>query len=217
VKESNADSVKDKIRKLLALSKSDNENEAAVALEKANRLMEEHGLGEKDIRFVKERVKSSRRYVAWKAVIANAVSWLYGVHHYRDTGSGEMIFTGENLDAFMAGEMYSYLVKAIERCAKKNIRGNAGYKYRRDFKYAMAKRIYSRIEQQGNLCSWSPRRNEKIESAKEYVERSVALTYNRNKNPDLNPRAAAKGLLYGAGVSLARQAGHSPVPMISKQ
>ena len=40
--------IKKKIKKLLALSKSPNENEAMAALEKARKLMEENGLSEQD-------------------------------------------------------------------------------------------------------------------------------------------------------------------------
>ena len=40
------DKIKDRIRKLLALSKSDNENEAMIAMEKANELMAGYNLDE---------------------------------------------------------------------------------------------------------------------------------------------------------------------------
>jgi hypothetical protein len=217
MKESNLDSIKSKVRKLLALSKSSNENEAAAALEKANKLMEEHALGEKDVQLESERVKSNKRYVAWKAIVANAVSWLYGCHSYKDTGTGERVFTGESLDAFMAREMYSYLIKTIERCAEKNIHKNAKRKFRQSFRYGMASHIYDRIIQLGSACSWSPRRNEKIEDAQKYVERSVALCESKHKKTSLDPRAAARGSLHGDDVSLARQAGQSPTLMIQSQ
>ncbi len=43
------DKIIEKIKKILALSKSGNENEAAVALEKARQLMERHGISERDV------------------------------------------------------------------------------------------------------------------------------------------------------------------------
>ena len=133
--------IKDKVRKLLALSKSDNENEAAAALEKANELISKHELDESALRFESVRAKSSKTYVVWRAVVANAVAWLYGCHQYRETEFGTVVFTGEELDAFMAGEMFEYLIKAIERSAKKAVRKNAKFKFRRDFKYGMASRL----------------------------------------------------------------------------
>jgi len=212
----NLEIIKDKIRKLLALSKSDNENEAAAALEKANELISKYKLDESALRFESVRVKSSKTYMAWRTVIANAVSWLYGCHSYREVGYGMFIFTGEELDAFMAGEMFEYLIKTIERSAKKAIRKNAKFKFRRDFKYGMASRLYDRIMELGEACSWSPRRNVKIEEAKDYVKKSVTLYEGITiKQKNWNQTALARGLCYGDNISLARQAGHAPVPQIT--
>ena len=212
----NLEIIKGKVRKLLALSKSDNENEAAVALEKANELISKHKLDEAALRFETVRVRSSKTYVAWRTVIANAVSWLYGCHSYRQTDYGMFVFTGEELDAFMAGEMFEYLIKAIERSAKKIIRKNAKFKFRRDSKYGMASRLYDRIMELGEACSWSPRRNMKIEEAKEFVKKSVALRENNiKKQNNWNRTALARGLSHGGNVSLARQAGYAPVSQIA--
>ena len=212
----NLEIIKDKIRKLLALSKSDNENEAAIALEKANDLLSKYELNETTLRFESVRVKSSKTYVAWRTVVGNAVAWLYGCHHYRQVNYGVFIFTGEELDAFMAGEMFDYLIKTIERIAKKAVRKNAKLKFRRDFKYGMASRLYDRIMELGEACSWSPRRNVKIEEAKEFVERSVTLCDTTQKHNRLNRTALARGLSYGNNVSLARQAGYAAAPQIAE-
>jgi len=211
----NIEVIKNKVKKLLALTKSDNENEAAIALEKANELISKYELDETSLCFESVRVKSSKTYVLWRTVIANAVSWLYGCHQYRHTDNGEFVFTGEELDAFMAGEMFEYLIKTIERYAKKSIRKNAKLKFRRDFKYGMASRLYDRIMELGEACSWSPRRNVKIEEAKEYVEKSVVLYETEmKKNNKKNRTAFYRGLSYGDNVSLSRQAGHTPVAQL---
>ena len=76
--------IKGKVRKLLALSKSSNENEAAVALEKANELISKYELDEAALRFESVAVKSTKTFVIWRTVVANAVAWLYGCHKYRD-------------------------------------------------------------------------------------------------------------------------------------
>jgi hypothetical protein len=213
----NLEIIKDKVRKLLALSKSDNENEAAVALEKANELISKHKLDELALRFESVEVKSSKTYVAWRTVVANAVSWLYGCHSYRQAYYGTIVFTGEELDAFMAGEMFEYLIKTIERSAKKAVRKNAKFKFRRDFKYGMASRLYDRIKELGEACSWSPRRNVKIEEAKEFVERSVILYEGiTKKQKNWNQTALARGLSHGNNVSLVRQTGRKPVLQIAK-
>jgi len=201
--------IKNKIRKLLALSKSDNENEAAIALEKANKLMEEYALDENEIKFESIGIKSTKTYCLWRFVIANAVTWLYGCYSYRDQDKGERVFIGESLDVFMASEMYSYLIKTIERCAKKNIRKNAKHKFRQSFKLGMARSLYSRIHLHGDACSWSPRRNEKIEESRKYAECSVQLVDSKPKKSNTNLTALTRGSLFGEGVSLARQTEHT--------
>jgi len=210
----NLETIKAKVRKLLALSKSDNENEAAIALEKANALIAEYSLDETGLRFESAKSPSTKNYVAWRAVVANAVSWLYCCFYYRNTDQGAFVFVGESLDAFMAAEMNDYLVKTIDMCAKKTIRKNAKSKFRRDFKYGMAIRLYDRIMELGEACSWSPRRNIKIEEAEEHARRSVELFNCKSNKIKLNLVAFQRGAMHGEGVSLARQAGCMPAPML---
>lgn len=209
------ESIKTKIRKLLALSKSDNENEALIALEKANELIKKYGLDEAALHFELVYVKSTKIYVPWRTLINNAVSWLYGCYSYRDCNYGNFVFIGDELYAFLAGEMYTYLVKTITHCAKKAVRKNAKYNFRRDFKYGMASCIYDRIMKLGESCSWAPQRKVKIEEAKKFIERSVKLSSNEYKKVKFNRTAVIRGALYGNDVSLARQAGYSPVPQIA--
>ena len=119
------DIIKEKIIKLLALSKSDNENEAAVTLEKINVFISKNNIDTTSLHYESKEIKSSKRYVPWRAYIANAVSWFYGCYLYRCRREGTFVFTGEKLYAFMAAEMFSYLIRTIERCSKKAIRKNA--------------------------------------------------------------------------------------------
>jgi hypothetical protein len=211
------ETIKSKVRKLLALSKSDNENEAAAALEKANGLIERYEIDEAALRFESVKVKATKTYVKWRTVIANAVSWLYGCHWYINANTGFYVFTGESLDAFMSSEMYSYLANAIERCAKKSIRKNAKFKFRHDFKFGMAAILSSRIMEMGEACSWSPRRNSKIEEARDIAIRNAELTeYSPRKAKKWKQAALARGAIHGSSVSLARQAGHTPTLQISR-
>jgi hypothetical protein len=209
------ENIKAKVKKLLALSKSDNENEAFIAMEKANKLINQYELDENALRFELVRVKSTKTYVPWRSIICNAVSWLYGCYVYRKCDHGIYIFIGEKLDAFLAGEMYTYLTNTIIRSTKKAVRKNAKYIFRRDFKYGMASRIYDRIMELGESCSWSSHRKIKIEAAKNFIERSVKLFSDNYKEVKLNRTAVTRGTLYADGVSLARQAGYAPVPQIA--
>jgi hypothetical protein len=203
------EALKSRVRKLLALSKSDNENEAAAALEKANKLIERYDLDGKALEFESISVRATKRYVRWRAVIANAVSWLYGCHHYLDGPKGVWVFTGEPLYVFMAVEMNSYLVKSAERIAGKSVRKNAKYKYRQSFKYGMADRLFDRIIELGADSAWAPYRAAKKELAQEYVKTTVRLEDIKTKKQALNAAAMRKGASLAEGVSLVRQAGYS--------
>jgi hypothetical protein len=203
------ESAKQKIKKLLALSKSPNENEAIAALEKAKSLMEEHGLSEQGCMYASKRVKATKIYTPWRSAIANAMSWLYSCHSYRSKSDGTFVFTGEEFDAFMAGEMYAYLVKAIERMARQNIRKNAKYTFRKSYKFGIASRLYDRIMELGKSCSWAPQRESKIKAVSDYVENQVKLSSGKTKKIKLNGVAMARGSRHADGISLNRQAtGH---------
>ena len=206
--------IKDKVRKLLALSKSDNENEAAAALEKANSFIEKYDLNETALRFESVSIKSTKLYVHWRMAVANSVSWLYCCYNYQETSKGLMVFVGESFYVFMASEMYSYLIKSIERIAKKSIRKNAKYSYHKYFKFGMADRLNERIICLGQNCSWAPHRDINIEEAENFVKQSVELTTTKFKKVGFNYRAAARGRMCADGVSLARQTAHVPTPQL---
>jgi len=209
----NLNDIKDKIRKLLALSKSDNENEAASALEKANELLSKYDLDESELIFNSVSVKYVKTYVPWKTVISNAVAWLYGVYKYKSNGN--LVFVGLDIYTFLASEMFEYLIKTIERTAKKKIRKNAKYLFRKSFKYGMADRIYDRIHELGQSCSWAPYRDINIEEAKEFAEKSIELIEVKSlKKIKLNRSALNRGIYHGNNISLARQAGHNHVALL---
>jgi len=209
----NLENIKTKIKKLLALSKSDNENEAYIALTKANDLINEYKLDEDSLRFEKVHVKSSKTYIPYRAIIGNAVSWLYCCYAYHSL-NGTVVFVGENPYSYLAKEMFSYLVNTINRCARKSIRKNAKTKFRKSFKYGMASRIYDRISELGEACSWAPYRDKKIEKAKNIVITQGNFITKKANIYELNNAAINKGIQFGNTVSLSRQAGYTPVLQI---
>lgn len=159
------ESVKRRVKKLLALSKSPNENEAAAALRKANELMADYKLtAEQFSDYTKAKVKGTKRFIRWRVVLANAVENLYATYHYTDH-EGNIVFIGEELDVFMSTEMYKCLVKTIDRMAKQNIRKNAKYKYRQSYRAGIASRLYDRMYELGQQCSW--RNPKELKSTKE--------------------------------------------------
>ena len=201
------ESVKRRVKKLLALSKSPNENEAASALRKANDLMADYKLiAEQFSDYTKAKVKGTKRFVRWRVVLANAVENLYATFHYTDH-EGNIVFIGEELDVFMSTEMYKYLVKTTDRMAKQNIRKNAKYKYRQSYRAGIASRLYDRMYELGQQCSW--RNPKELEAQQkqiaEFVEKQFAIETSIKKFEKANPTAFSKGNNDANGINLSRQ------------
>ena len=116
----------EKIRKLLALSESPNENEAAVAASKAAQLMEQFGIeaervrrdsGEKreTDRHYERFAQSGRAAQDWNTDLGNEVARLFGCRMlFGDEG---MTFYGLRADAKAAGAIYRYLADNVLRLA----------------------------------------------------------------------------------------------------
>lgn len=210
--------IKSKIKKLLALSKSPNENEAALALKKATELMAQYKINESEFSgYTMKSVKATKRYVEWRAIVANAVENLYATYHYRNVNTGEFIFYGEELDVFMSTEMFSYLIKTIDRMAKQNIRKNAKYRFRQSYRSGLASRLYDRIEELGQKCSWC--NPEELAKAKQeisdYVHNYRELSTSTAKNVRVNMKAWCRGSFDADGISLNRQMNASHGRLIS--
>ncbi len=203
----NIEIVKRRVKKLLALSKSPNENEAAAALRKANDLMSAYKFtSEQFSAYTETKVKGTKRFIRWRVVLANAVENLYATYHYSDH-EGNIVFVGEELDVFMSTEMYKYLVKTIDRMAKQNIHKNAKYKYRQSYRAGISIRLYDRIYELGQQCSWRDPKELKAQKKQvaDFVEKQVSISVSSKKFEKVNPTAFSKGNNDANGINLSRQ------------
>lgn len=196
--------IKQKIKKLLALSKSPNENEAMAALEKAQKLMDEYHLSAGECLYEMHSVKATKRLSKWRAILAQTVAPLYYCVTFRNVGNGEIVFYGDKFDAFMAGEMYKYLAKTIERMSKLNVRKNASLKYRDNYRLGIAYRINNRIEEMGQDASWIAERDVRLLTVKKTLEKEITLS-TENMKIGVKNNAFQQGMKAGNGVSLQRQ------------
>lgn len=206
--EEQLNTVKLRIKKLLALSKSPNENEASLAMKMANELIAQYRLNESEFSdYTKKVIKSTKRYVEWRAILANAIEQLYATYHYRNVNTGNFIFVGNELDVFMSTEMFLYLTKTVDRMAKNNIRKNAKYRFRQSYRSGVASRLYDRIAELGQECSW--RNPEQLEQQKNdislWVHNQTKLVSNESKKTKANMKAWMKGEIDAEGISLHRQ------------
>jgi len=116
---------KEKIRKLLALAESPNENEAKAALLKAKQLMAEHKISELDIKDVeKQEVKNiltditcSKRRNPWVVELSAIIGENYCCKSYRNHRWGEQTqkigFIGLEDDIEICIAIFKYAVECI--------------------------------------------------------------------------------------------------------
>ncbi|WP_428769320.1 DUF2786 domain-containing protein [Treponema sp. HNW] len=203
--------IKKKIKKLLALSKSPNENEAMAALEKARKLMEENGLSDLDCDIYTEETKCLKSRPLWQQIIGSGVAWINGtvVRIISDDGSPVVRFHGSETDVFISKEMYQYLVKTVDRMAKQNIRKNAKKPYRDSYKEGMATSLYVRMLEAGALYSWANRRESQLAVIDKYVVELYKEGYetvdHTSATKKRNNAAFYRGANDGESVNLNRQ------------
>lgn len=191
------EAAKRKIRKLLSLSKSDNENEASIAIEKCNELLKQFNLKEDDVLITSNDIKTTKKHSRWRYYLAYAVSSLYCTHlaeviRFDTQDSHHFLFTGFEFDVFMAKEMYSYLEKTVLRIARKKIRKNA----KKEFRVA-----WNSQDRKAKKCQIT-----------EYVDRNYTLEkYSVKTKKTLNNTAFKRGFIEGDNVSLQRQMGGSQI------
>jgi hypothetical protein len=164
--DANKAKILDRIQKLIALSTSPNENEAAVAAEKAQALLIEHNLSMADVKasthkkveYTINNVKTTP--YPWHRLLAQAVAKLYFCTSYYTPTPGKTMkadihsFVGEPHNAAVAIMMFQYLDKAVNDLAvagaKRISSTTEQSKYRTTFRNAavnqLCKRIMQRIE-----------------------------------------------------------------------
>lgn len=118
-----------KINKLLALSKSSNENEAQNAMLKAQMLLAKYKLSmkevesysNKNIKIEDFKTKEKFRGKSWKSNLAKVIADNFGCFLYYNTGNYKVhrvCFYGKEEDVIIANIMFEYAVKWI------NLEGN---------------------------------------------------------------------------------------------
>jgi hypothetical protein len=142
----------DKIRKLLALSESPVENEAAIAAEKARELLSKYNLGMSDLSIteLKKRLSVTERVVEDKKVLQDwvqnlvaHVSEAFDCECVLNTKAGRknrIIFIGSAEDSLVAVYVFQYLrttLRIMARNQAKELR-----KHHPDWSYMQLKRSY---------------------------------------------------------------------------
>jgi uncharacterized protein DUF2786 len=141
----------DKIRKLLALSKSANANEAAAAAAAAQRLMQEHRIAEAELetggptetaQLAADPIdRFGKRSILWKELLCGSLVRLHGCKCWKVsnwTGPNvcerKLQIVGRPSDIASVRYLYAWLTSEIERLAQRDARGR-GAKYAASYRW----------------------------------------------------------------------------------
>ena len=118
-----------KIRKILQLSRSANEHEAAAATAKAMELLAKYNLEMASVTQDGDnsqatciRRKTRQRLEDWAYALAGHTSNAFDCNYYHGRGDGETVFIGVGADPEVCGWMYSYLYKTLLRLASAHMK-----------------------------------------------------------------------------------------------
>ena len=157
------DNITEKIKKLLALSQSSNENEATAAAAKVTEMLTQYNLTLADLGGLtvepidEMTIDQSLKNVPWKMFLLQAIAQVnYCVAFSRSTHYGPVraVVIGRPTNILIIQQLYEYLVTAVDRVTKEAI---AAYKvelsgktrtFANNFRKGCAIRIKERLEEQ---------------------------------------------------------------------
>ena len=166
------------VRKLLNLAdteKNDSEHQAAVALQKAHDLLEQHGLDMAEVHAqgetqweIEDWMDDPRsQYDTWNKYLCYAAARLFNCKSYtmrrgwNKSGTYRMVsmgLIGERVDVAMVREVWPWLVKKARQAARQYA-GQGWNSSHRSFAESFATRIYMRVEEMIE----QDRQNEEVE------------------------------------------------------
>ncbi len=224
----------DRVSKLLALSKSPNEHEAAAAAAKAADLMLRHNLSRGDIPTDKadeefcvignHKVVVGNRIPKWKNVLMTGIGYLTNAEVlFLETTypkGKHLSFIGSEGSVAVAVKMFEYLADAIESQSKNS--GLSGRSQFNEFKMGAAGALQRRLRERRvelenkGLCDDDGSNNipgivlanhfkREQDAINKYLE-DVGINPSKNVNLNFNPRSSA----YSAGVEAGNSIGIDP-------
>lgn len=158
------DNITEKIKKLLALSQSSNENEATAAAAKVTEMLTQYNLTLADLGGLtmepidEMTIEQSLKNVPWKMFLLQAIAQVnYCVAFSRSTRYGPVraVVVGRPTNILIIQQLYEYLVTAVDRVTKEAITaykaelsGKKPRTFANNFRKGCAIRIKERLEEQ---------------------------------------------------------------------
>lgn len=208
------DSIIKRINKLLALSTSPNENEAASALEMAHNLLAKHNLSMQDIIVkqeydIKEYQLAGERHTGWMKGLYNAIAdYNYCQLVVMNSARGHSLrLVGQDINIIATVNMIEYATEAIERMAKHQ--KGKGKTYIASYKCGIAMSLMARILQK-KLAETKTDCRELVVCYKEQNDQYLNARYKvtqaeKNKIQATDGYAYARGYADGKNIALNTQ------------
>lgn len=215
-----SEKIKEKIEKLLNLSMSDNEHEAALALEKALKLMNEHNITKDEVyrqNFInKELIINNKTLPNWKVNLYSAMANVAGcVFTWRNGDVVKAQITGRERDVENAIYLCEFLVREIERQEKikrkqlqeKGMVSTNLSKYLKSFKQGIIKIVFTKLYEKQNQFFSSQKETglvclsieSKVKESEDFLQGKFKFHTSKAK---IDGRAEADGILTGKDIEL---------------
>lgn len=214
------DAIIEKIKKLLALSQSPNQEEAERAAEKARELLTKYDLSVDQFEDIQVEEKIIKQFLKkpnlWRLTIFGTISEFYFCRfiikqtQYSDATVYGFDIIGKSHHITIASSVCEYIEKAIVRISRERCRANAKSKFRESFRYGMAVEICTRLETMKRIRETGGPGEEKSlilkedQKIQEYLSRMDLSSFDSGKKPN-NKSAFRRGVEAGANVALNEQ------------
>ena len=206
----------EKIEKLLALSESPNEAEAAAALAKVQVLLARHGLSMSDMKSsskssVEERsILNKKRLRNWESALLATVMKATYTEAVHKPAEGKVYIIGREINVATAENLFSYLHETIKRISRKY---NPVVRHADSFRYGMVVKINERLKAIDDRKNADKEEKQIIVSMKgktdsensEYLADTYGKVKRKRINNRVDPESYGLGQKVGNKVSLNKQ------------
>ena len=138
----------EKLKKLIALSESPNEAEAAAALSKVQLLLAKHGLSMSDLDFaesdiIEKAILNKKRLRNWESALLSTVMNATYTEVIHKPSEGKVYIIGRDINVAAAENLFIYLHDTIKRISRKY---TTVIRHADSFRYGMVVNINKRLK-----------------------------------------------------------------------
>jgi hypothetical protein len=202
----NIETIKIKIRKLMALGTSSNVYEASNAVKKAEKLMDRYHLTNTDVAFTQETIDIEKNQAVpeWENQLLSACCFPHNCYVVL-TEPGEAVITGRPQNVEVSRLMFSYLKDTICRLSKDKKPIEA-----EQIKTALAFFLSMKIYNQSRDIAWMDDANEYTAASKyaaSLMGKELTIIPEKNKTVSVSRDVMESANDMAASISLHRQTG----------